>query len=479
MIPFDQKLVEFYNCSTEMEALVKQFNTIADLESHSVAVETLNLTYSAEIGNVISEVSEGLTNKTKNAISNAAKNTANSAAKAVTNGTLIEKAKQFVNKLSEFINSVSTAMSKMLASGFPLMGALKNSALSIKASLESAQQIEVGVRVKNANKHLIIGDSIANPVEIIKVLGYTLDIEKKVLTKSKLDDFKQLSDAVLEPFSSSIKQSKVDSVVMCIGVLSLLTNPGAVAGVVLKRLFQAANPGLGEKVEKALTLGGGVYNGIAALVVASGSASGSYLRQMQAGRLNIKDIPKFKPLYPFCTQKVEDDSALTETTESEILLGNRSWKVTDYVDQLSGDMKGGVTKVGASFKPIKSEVKVEATELPPLSKEQINQICDLIIEMMNIGQTYCKAWPDYAKTYNDQYRRISDIVMTHPDSSGDENRSLTAHYVRYTYRNAMNVMLGGVWNNCFGADNQFTRYLVSLCRTLIGYCNASIKVAKD
>ena len=38
----------------------------------------------------------------------------------------------------------------------------------------------------------------------------------------------------------------------------------------------------------------------------------------------------------------------------------------------------------------------------------------------------------------------------------------------------MNIMLGGIWANCFGSDNQFVRYLVGLCRTLLIYCRESL-----
>ena len=98
---------------------------------------------------------------------------------------------------------------------------------------------------------------------------------------------------------------------------------------------------------------------------------------------------------------------------------------------------------------------------------------------MEIAQGYCKEWPNFAKTYNAEYTRITDIVMTHSDDLGDDKKSATAHYVRYSYRNAMSVMLAGMWKNCFGADNQFIRFLVSLSRVLLAYCKQSLYESKE
>jgi hypothetical protein len=199
----------------------------------------------------------------------------------------------------------------------------------------------------------------------------------------------------------------------------------------------------------------------------------STLKEMSNGRMNIDMIPKFSPIYPFCVKEVQDEADLTQTKQSATMLGNRYWTVTDFVDQLNPDMKGSMDTVGAEFKTTKD--KVENHELQPLSKEQILEVCDIIDKLMEVAQAYCKQWPAQSKTYNAEYTRISDIVMTHSDDVGEGKKSATAHYVRYSYRNAMSVMLAGMWKNCFGADNQFVRYLVGLCRHLITYCNKSLE----
>jgi hypothetical protein len=341
------------------------------------------------------------------------------------------------------------------------------------ARSDGFKTVENPVTVGKADKFFALGDHIAKPEELVEALRFVAKVEADILSKDKLNKFQQLSEAVLEPYRDSIKSSKVDTIVMVMAVLATITNPGTAVGVVLKRIFSAANPGLGGKVEKAATVAGGVYGGVGSLVLAMAGSGASTLKEMSNGRMNIDMIPKFSPIYPFCVKEMSDEADLTQTKQSATMLGNRYWTVTDFVDQLNPDMKGSMDTVGAEFKSTKD--KVENHELQPLSKEQILEVCDIIDKLMEVAQAYCKQWPAQSKTYNAEYTRISDIVMTHSDDVGEGKKSATAHYVRYSYRNAMSVMLAGMWKNCFGADNQFVRYLVGLCRHLITYCNKSLE----
>ena len=421
-------------------------------------------------------VAHGLANKTKNAVIKGVKATATGAVKSVkpVTGGLIKLARAFMEKISELMNSVSTMVSKMLATGYPLMGKLTKQAEELKVLASKHGQREQDVfELKKASKFLMVGESIGDPSTIIKQLDLVNEIQKTVLSREKLERFKDLSTATLEPYRNSIQTSKADTLVFMMAVLGTLLNPGVVVGAVLKKIFSAANPGLGQKLDIAAKGIGGAYYGAGALAIATGTTSATYLKQMQAGRLDISALPKFQPIYPFCNEEMESkEGSFFVSRKSEVMLGNRQWVVKDYRDSLTADMKGSVQKAGARFEPIK--VSGSTNTVKTLSPNEVKAICELVTEILANAQAYCKQWPVYAKTYNGLYRKVSDIVMTYEPPADDDKKTLTSRYIRHSYRNAMNIMLGGIWTNCFGSDNQFVRYLVGLCRTLLIYCRESL-----
>lgn len=423
----------------------------------------------------------GLLKKGGSALASGSKALAKGAVKGAAKGSvsLVKAARKFVERMTEFINSVSTAMSKTLNTGYPLMGKLLSQAKAIGERAQNAKSIEEeSFELKKAAKFLSLGDGIADPDTIIKQLQLLDEMQKQLMGKEKLGQFKEISQRTLEPYRNSIKSSKVDPLVFSMAVVGALTNPGVIAGVFLKKIFSAANPGLGEVADKgAKAVGGVLTGGLGALALAMGTSSGPILKELSAGRLSISSIPKFQPVYSFCRDKEEVEGGLVVSYHSPVVLGNYRWTVKDYTDQVTSEVKGSVHRLGAKFKAGGS--KVDTNTVKTLSPEQATEICALVSSIMLNLQAYCKQWPAYAKTYNELYRQISDIVMTYEPDESDEKKSMVGRYIRYSYRNAMNSMLGGIWNNCFGSDNQFIRYLVGLCRTLLVYCQKSLVIEES
>lgn len=494
----DTAMLSFNSVSLELMALQTEFSKVLDqdrwdiiLDNEVVEVaenpflpsmeETREGYASTSATGAYDTVAAGLTNKAKRAVVDGIKGTARGVVKSVkpVTGGLIKLARIFMEKISTLMNSVSTMISKMLATGYPLMGKLLQQADEIKMLAGKHKQREQDVfELKRASKFLMVGDSVSDPSGIIKQLEFVNHVQKTLLSREKLERFKDLSTATLEPYRGSIKSSKVDSVVFVIAVLGTLLNPGVAVGAVLKKIFSAANPGLGQKLDIGAKAIGGAYMGAGALAIATGTTSATYLKQMQAGRLDISALPRFQPIYPFCNQELSSkEGSFFISRKSDVMLGNYYWVVKDYRDSLTADMKGSVGKVGARFEKVKVETSTNTVKT--LSTNEVEAICSLVTEILTNAQAYCKQWPAYSKTYNDLYRKVSDIVMTYEPSVDDDKKTLTSRYIRHSYRNAMNIMLGGIWTNCFGSDNQFVRYLVGLCRTLLIYCRESLDLKSD
>ncbi len=487
----DAGILNMNAVSLELMALQKEFDDVLDYDRWVINLdeeeEEVNpfMTSMEEVregyantnyAETYRTVAQGLANKTVNGAVKGIKATARGVAKSVkpVTGGLIKMAKIFMEKIATLMNSVSTMLSKLLATGYPLMGKLVKQADEVKMLAKKHGSREQDVfELKKASKFLMVGDQIGDPSAIIKQLNLVNDIQKTILGREKLERFKGLSLATLEPYRDSIKSSKVDTLVFVVAVLGTLLNPGVAVGAVLKKIFSAANPGMGQSLDLASKAVGGAYISAAGLAVAVGTSSTTYLKQMQAGKLDISSLPRFHGIYPFCGEEVPSkEGSFFITHKSPILLGNRQWFVKDYRESLTADMKGTVGKVGAKFEPVKVEGSTNTVKT--LSPNEIEAICDLVTDIMANAQAYCKQWPAYAKTYNDLYRKVSDIVMTYDPSTDEGKKTLTAQYIRHSYRNAMNIMLGGIWSNCFGSDNQFVRYLVGLCRTLLIYCRESL-----
>ena len=88
---------------------------------------------------------------------------------------------------------------------------------------------------------------------------------------------------------------------------------------------------------------------------------------------------------------------------------------------------------------------------------------------MTVCKDYAKNFNGQAKTYEQLYRQINDVVMGDMPEGG-----VRAVYVRQAYRGAMNQVMGAVWRNCFGSNIEFIRYLTSICKYLLRYCEASM-----
>lgn len=496
---FESHLLTFSNESYSLESVCRELSNILDQHSHTLHLESIgglidleddqndnpfigvgmeevrenanHTTYAAGLG----VAAQGLANKTLRGGAKVVKATPGVVGKVGI--SLVKLAKAFIEKMTTFINTISTGLSKTLATGYPLMGALIKQANTIKGSLESSRSKEVQSFEMKKTMIISIDGEIPDPKTIINNLHLINEIQKTVLSRQKLDNFQNLTLQFLQPYRSSIEKQKVDPLVMVLAVVGLLANPGQVAGAVLKKLFSAANPGLGQKIDAVSTIGGGaMFGGTAGLILGLGNSSASVLKQMQVGKLNISAIPKFHPFYPFCDKAQKDPNELYVTYKSPLLLGNNQWICKDYNDSINPDTKGSVSRVGAKFVGIKEAV--DTNTVKTLSPQEAGEICDTVIAILANAQAYCKQWPSYAKVYNGLYNEINSIVMTKESKDENGKFDVIVPYVRYSYRNALNVMLGSIWKNCFGSDNTFIRYLVTVCRFLLQYCQQSLEVGE-
>lgn len=494
---FDTRHLLFNQESFSLESLCRELDLILDHHQQTMGLESVYGTvmdYRDEVNpfyNVGMEeirenaghttatggmgtVAEGLARKTLHGAGKVVKATpgvvGKVAGKVAIN--LAKLAKAFIEKMATFVNTISTGLSKTFATGYPLMGALIKQANNLKNSLNSSTSIEQSTFEMKKAYIISIDGKIPEPKEIIDNLHQINEIQKIILSHQKLENFKGISEAFLQPYQNTIEKKKVDPLVMAMAVIGLLTNPGQVAGAILKKLFSAANPGMGEAVNATATIGGGVLTGTAGLILGMGNSSATVLKQLQVGKLNISSIPKFHSIYSFCTIEEKDSDDLLSTFKSQVLLGNNQWICKDYKDVIREGTKGSVGKVGAKFIGIKEEL--DTNTVKTLSPREVGEICDTVIAILANAQAYCKQWPAYAKTYNALYNEIGKIVMNIDSKDEDGNFDVVVPYVRYSYRNALNVMLGSIWKNCFGSDNTFIRYLVSICRFLLQYCQQSL-----
>ena len=257
--------VDFLDASVSLEDICREFSNIYDYEQYDISMEAIVISMEENVyggrPNAAGLVASGAVNYVnrmhKKAWSKAGEVVGNTARGEY---GIIAKAKAFATKLAKFINTVSMALNKVFATGLPLMGVIRKKATKLRdmAKADAFKTVDGPVTIGKASKYLSLGDKIANPDELIKGLQLVHKIESDILSKEKLSKFQQLAEGVLEPYRDSIKSSKVDTVVMIMAVLATLTNPGTAVGVILKRIFSAANPGLGGKVEKVATVAGGV-----------------------------------------------------------------------------------------------------------------------------------------------------------------------------------------------------------------------------
>lgn len=451
-----------------------EMNPFLDIGMEEVREDTAHTSATGGLG----AVAEGLARKTLRGAGNVIKATPDAVVKVggKIGLNLAKLAKAFIDKMATFINTISMGLSKTFATGYPLMEALVKQANTIKHSLNSSRSInQPGFELKKAYV-LSIDGKMPEPKEIIDNLHYINEIQKTILSRQKLENFKDISSAFLEPYRNTMEKHKVDPLVMAMAVIGLLTNPGQVAGAILKKLFSAANPNLGEEAEITATVSGGLLTGTAGLILGMGNSSASVMKQLQLGKLNISSIPKFQAIYPFCDTEEKDADELLSIFKSRVLLGNYQWVCKDYKDVIQEGTKGSVGRVGGKFISIKEEL--DTNTVKTLSPREAGEICDTVISVLANAQAYCKQWPAYAKTYNALYNEIGKIVMNMDSKDSDGDFDVVVPYVRYSYRNALNVMLGSIWKNCFGSDNTFIRYLVTTCRLLLQYCQQSLEAGE-
>lgn len=377
--------------------------------------------------------------------------------------------RKFLEGTAKTLNVIGTTISKLLMTGFPLFKGVVQKAHEIKQKVQVGE-IKTGELGWKGISNLPLGDNVVHPDEILQQIDLLTSITVTVLSKDKLDKVMGLSRNTLEPFRGNIKRNKTDEIVFIFGVMASLTNPAVPVGMVLKQIFSAVSPGAGKALDLATTAGGGVNRGILTAMEATlptmGSAGTAMLRDLQRGRLNLSALPDYRDMYPFCDKKIRSHNPFTETFVSPVLLGNRQWQVTDYCDVLEGSFKGKIGSVGGKFVSVGK--KKIAGRAEALTVNQVNAICDGIIDMFTAAMAYSKSFPQYYRAYNKLYNEVGNIVL------GYEGDQLRDTYVRYSYRNAMNLMLGSMWTNSFGSDNRFLRYLLSISKNLLRYCEESI-----
>lgn len=390
-----------------------------------------------------------------------------------------DKLRSILEYAATTLNKVGTTISKLLMTGYPFFEGMIKRATAIKEMLKTASPQEKELAIKGFSQ-LVVGDHFATRDELLQQVELMGQISHQLFSKEKLDTFNRLTNDILEPFNQiDIKWRKTDEFIFILGLLASITNPTVPVGMLLKELGSAAAPNaIGKSVDVVTTLAGAgisksVVGGLNALLPTLGSAGASITRDLLNGRLDISLIPKFQPtIYTFCNRTTDNKRGLVQTFVSPILLGNKQWIVRDYVDQLSPNMrinaKGTIGKTGANFQTIKQKVNLPNT-VAPLDEDSIAQICDVIIEVFGLAKSYAKAFPQYYRSYNTHFTAVSNTVSRKLDGN-----LLRDTYVRYTYRNAMNLILGSMWRNCFGADNQYLRYLLSISKQLLRYCEQSL-----
>lgn len=377
--------------------------------------------------------------------------------------------RKFLEGTAKALNVIGTTISKLLMTGYPLFKGVIQKAHEIKDKLQRGE-IKTGAIAWKGISNLPLGNAVLTPDQATQQIDLLTSISDTVLSKAKLEKAMQLSRDTLEPFRNSVRRKGTDELVFIFGVLAGLTNPAVPVAMVTKQIFSAVSPGVGKALDAGATISGGVNKGILSAMEATlptmGSAGTAMLRDLQRGRLDLSELPEYRSMYPFCDTAIKTRNPFTETFVSPVLVGNRQWQVADYRSVLEGSFQGKFGSVGGKFVSVgKSRLEGQAEAL---TANQVTAICDGIIDIFTMAMSYAKSFPHYYRAYNKLYNEIGNIVMGH---EGDQLRDT---YVRYSYRNAMNLTLGSLWSNSFGSDNRFLRYLLSISKNLLRYCEESI-----
>lgn len=390
---------------------------------------------------------------------------------------MLDSIGKFLDEAAQLINAVGISFNKLLMSGLPFFKAKMQKAQEIKDRAQKSTNTDLEAIDISGLKHLYINGRPPHREDLMNGFEMLNGISTQILSKEKLDQFKSISANVLEPFRSSIKTRKVDELVFIIGVLAILTNPAVPVGMVLKKLASAISPNAGKVIDVAaiatsLGISKYIVGGMAAVIATMGSTGAATVRDFFNGRVKLDAIPSYRSVYPFCDEELKEKTPLiVRNYTSPILLGDVYFLLTDYVDVVSDRLGGSATKPGVRFKKNKVEVS-EVEHVKPITPSDVVILCDQIISMFARASQYSKAFPTFYRVYNEQFRAVGDIVASYDDPQ------LRGRYVRYSYRNAMNLLLDSMWKNCFGTDNKFIRHLLKVSDDTLKYCERVVDNVK-
>lgn len=386
---------------------------------------------------------------------------------------LVSSLRNVLDYIAGSIGRVTRMTNNLFLTGMPFINGMLEKAKSIKETAKlSSTETAYEINNSKLKKTLFIGNEVLQASQVVDKVDVLAGISSQVLSKDKLGKFKELSDDVLEPFRSSIKSKKTDQVVFIYGILAAITNPAIPVGSIFKQLFAIASPNMGKAVDAATTVSGFAISGglgtLKFVIPTLGLQAGNVVSDWSKGRMDVTRLPNYSDIYPFCDiVSKKSDNSFYNHKSSETLIGNYVWQVTEFKPVIGGNMTASVHSVGSKFKHLKTKGDIEG-ELTPLSKNDVVRITELVTEMLLDAKAYSLSFSKQSDTYEKQYKQITDIVM------GYDSGTKRDEFMRMSYRNALNGLLGGVWKNSFGSDTQFIRYLLTTCKSLLRYCESSI-----
>lgn len=389
------------------------------------------------------------------------------------------KAENVFKALGRILDAIATTLNAVAMTLGHLLTEIEVFATSVIKRAKNLQKLARDLdRVKEPVnvgklKHLHIEGQRPTGKELIRGFENFNEICKVTISTRKLGYFNTITQDVLEPFRGSVKTTRVDQIIATIGLLGFITNPAIPASILLKHIASAVAPGIGKAVDIAAVGASAkvptiLLKGLKALIPAMGLAGAPMVREMIAGRLDLSIIPKYLDIYPYCKDEVKGNKTFLDYYRSPILLGNRYFEVSDYSKRFGADIKLSYKSTGARFKTLEVKDSKLNDSMEALSPNDIVVICDHIIDCFTYVKVYNKSFRSFYKLYNQLYREISELVMENTDESH------VGMYVRYSYRNALNLMLDSMWKNCFGSDNKFIRHLVAVSRDTLSYCEQSL-----
>lgn len=382
-----------------------------------------------------------------------------------------------LDSISMRLNAVAMTLGKLLLSGEPLVNGIIKRATTLKERAKKGIIVDSDVNVVKL-KHLVLKDDRPTNKELVEGFKFLNGITKNNISTSKLTKFAELTNNVLEPFRHNVKTKRTDQLVATIGILSIVTNPVVPVGIILKKLGGAATPGIGKAVD-LVTLATSIncpttlLKGLFKTLPTLGVTGDSLIKQLNVGKLDVSILPHYGDIYPFCKDELKGKNPLMTYKRSPVLLGNAFFEVNDYSNTVQGNSKLSYNSTGARFGKLDKLKRPPVPTMEALNRNDIVVLCDYIIESLTYVKEYNKAFTSFYKTYNLLYREISDLVMSNTD------QSYVGMYVRYSYRNALNLMLDSMWKNCFGSDNKYIRHLLAVSKDTLQYCEASITDPTD